>query len=868
MGRLASAVLLAVALVAGVPGAASAWTVRSPGGALEAAVVQDAPGGPLRLEMRRSGTPALSSALGITTSDGDFSSGLTFARRTDRTVDERFDTVVGKRLRHHLRANEMTLAFRGPRGADLQLVVRAADDGIAYRYVLPGRGEVDVTGESSAFTAPSGTRAWLLPWRPNYENHYEDVPLAAARPRIYGFPALLSVGRGAYALITESDVDGRYAASQMTVAAGEPGVLHVTLPEPSVHGALPLATPWRVAVIGSLEAVTESDLALDLGTPSQLQDTGWIQPGTVAWSWWSDGSSPRSCERQKQYVDYAASVGWPYVLVDEGWSPEWMPDLVRYAADRGVRIIVWSRWDDLETQAERDALLPLWKSWGVAGVKVDFMNSDTQARMAWYDAIARDTAAQHLLLNFHGATPPRGIQRTWPHVLAVEGVRGAEDYNLGYLTPTHNVTLPFTRNAIGSMDYTPVTFSADRREVSAGHELALSVVYESGLQHPADSIESYSGRGVAEAFLQRVPTVWDDTELVSGFPGREATFARRSGDDWFVGSIVAGAARTIDVPLRFLPAGRSFVAEVVDDSGHDDLVVTRRRVDQGDRLRVPVSEDGGFAAVLCAEEACLDEARLTRLEVSTERRFVAPGGSVAASATLTNRSSRVIEDARVSLAAPAGWRLHPTSGSRWPSLAPGESRRATWSLTSPAGAAPGAVVRPKATAVYGSGGRRMERVSDAELMVQPSAPPAGDAYLSDLNPFNNFNSVGPLERDMSNGGGAAGDGGPLTIEGRTFAKGLGGNAHSEQAYYLGGRCSTLDAVVGVDDEVGAAGTVVFQVWADDRKLFDSGRLTGGDRGVGASVPLGGVEELKLVMADSGDHIDDDHGDWAAARVDC
>jgi hypothetical protein len=169
-------------------------------------------------------------------------------------------------------------------------VVRAADDGIAYRYVLPGSGAVEVTGERSAFGAPAGTRAWLLPWRPNYENHYEDTPLAAARPRIYGFPALLSVGGGTYAL------------------------------------------------------VTESDLALDLGAPARVQDTSWIHPGNVTWSWWSDGSSPRDFERQKQYVDYA----WPYVLVDEGWSPDWMPDLVRYASERGVRIIVWSRWDDLE----------------------------------------------------------------------------------------------------------------------------------------------------------------------------------------------------------------------------------------------------------------------------------------------------------------------------------------------------------------------------------------------------------------------------------------------------------------------------------------------------------------------------------------
>jgi hypothetical protein len=162
----------------------------------------------------------------------------------------------------------------------------------------------------------------------------------------------------------------------------------------------------------------------------------------------------------------------------------------------------------------------------------------------------------------------------------------------------------------------------------------------------------------------------------------------------------------------------------------------------------------------------------------------------------------------------------------------------------------------------------MERMAPGELTVRPSAPPSGDRWLSDLDPFNSFNSLGPLERDTSNGGGAAGDGHPITIEGQTFAKGLGGAAHSEQAYYLGGRCSRLDAVVGVDDEVGSAGTIVFQVWGDDVKLFDSGRLTGDDPGLRARVRLDGVEELKLLMGDSGDHIEGDHGDWAGARVEC
>jgi alpha-glucosidase len=252
-------------------------------------------------------------------------------------------------------------------------------------------------------------------------------------------------------------------------------------------------------------------------------------------------------------------------------------------------------------------------------------------------------------------------------------VRGAEDYNLGFLTPRHNATLPFTRNAIGSMDYTPITFSADRRETSAGHELALGVVYESGLQHPADSIESYSGYGVGEAFLQRLPAAWDETELVSGSPGEEATFARRGGDDWFVGSIVAGRARTIAVPLGFLSPGRRYVAEVVDDAGHDGLTHSRRVVTGRDRLRVAVSADGGFAAELCPavdrSTTCLDQARLSRLRLETARRFVAPGGSVEARVTLVNQSDRTLRHASAGLVVRTAGRpasSRSRTGGRWP----------------------------------------------------------------------------------------------------------------------------------------------------------------------------------------------------------
>jgi hypothetical protein len=767
----------------------------------------------------------------------------------------------------------MTLTFQGLRATELRVQIRAAADGISYRYMLPGVGPVEVTEEASAFRPPPSASAWVLPFRPNYENIYERTSVGDTPADVYGFPALFSLGSDTWVLLSEANVDGTYAASQLSVVEGNPGEFKVTFPQDSITSELPLATPWRVAIVGNLETVFESDLVTDLGAPSQIDDVSWVRPGTVAWSWWSDGGSPRDFERQKQYVDYASEVGWEYVLVDEGWSPTWMPDLVSYAKERGVEVVVWSRWDDLETEAERDAMLPLWKSWGVAGVKVDFMNSDTQARMRWYDAILADTAEQKLMINFHGSTVPRGIERTWPHVLTMEGVRGAEDYNFGYLTPEHNAILPFTRNVVGSMDYTPVTFSADRRETSAGHELGMSVVYESGWQHPADSIESYSSRGVAEAFLEQVPAAWDQTEFVSGYPGRSTTLARRSGEEWYVGSIANGPAQNVRVPLEFLEADQQYVAEVVHDSGSDDLAINRQVVTRNSTLRVSLGRNGGFAAELCPYEGpetrCLDGARLSRLSISVERSFLSAGEAQQVRVELTNKSEKTVTDASLSLAVPDGWNSEPTSQSSWVSLAPGESVGTTWSVRAPSDMEPTSQHQLKAEATYRyPDGRLMTRTGAQTLYAKPYAPPSGIPYLSDIEWFNAFNWVGPVEKDQSNGGGGAGDGNPITIEGETYAKGLGGHAHSEVLYYLGENCSRFEGVVGVDDEVADAGSVVFQVWADDQKVFDSGELTGSDSGVPLSVKVQGVEELKLVAADAGDFVDDDHADWADARLEC
>lgn len=349
-------------------------------------------------------------------------------------------------------------------------------------------------------------------------------------------------------------------------------------------------------IAGDLATVTGSTLVDDLAPPSRVADTSWIRPGAVAWSWLAGfGPAQRSLETQRRFVDYAAAHGWEYSLVDDGWNTtDWMPELMEYAERRGVRVLLWMHWTDLDTPAERTARLDQVEEWGAAGLKIDFMDSDSRARMEWYDAILRETADRELMVNFHGSTLPHGIQRTWPHVMTMEGVHGAEQ---GDVQADDMATLPYTRNVVGSMDFTPMGFQFGRRNNTEASELALSVVYESGFQNYAGSVEAYRSRPEVARFLEQVPTVWDESRLLAGAPGEEATFARRNGDRWFVGSIGAGGAGTRRVPLTFLGPG-SWRVDTVRD-GAAGLVRETRLTDRHDALTVPVPADGGFAALVC-----------------------------------------------------------------------------------------------------------------------------------------------------------------------------------------------------------------------------------------------------------------------------
>ncbi|MEU7856061.1 glycoside hydrolase family 97 catalytic domain-containing protein [Nonomuraea sp. NPDC049141] len=609
--RLCVALLLAFGLLPALPAQAAArgsWKITGFPGGPSAELVLDPQTGTLSLAVTRGGVRVLEpSPAGIVTERADLSQGLRFLHRRDRVVTEHYTTTVGKRRKRWALMREAAFTFENAAGVRLDLVVRVAHDGVAYRYRLP-EDHGAVLRETSAFTPAQDATAWLALHRRDYENPFLQYPAQSAPAADFMVPALFETD-GTYLLVTESDLDGRYSGPRLSHELGT-GTYRLQLWDPQVQVSGPLATPWRVMIVGDLATVTESTLVDDLAPDAKVRDTSWIEPGQVLWTWLAGGrEAGQSLDLQKGFVDYASARGWPYVAVDAGWyflkdqwdvtDPEWpttswIPQLVEYGRGKGVEIVVWIHFRDLDTPEERALWLPTLRKWGVRGVKIDFMDAESQERLRWYDEILPATAENHLMVNFHGSTIPKGIHRTWPQVMTMEGVHGGEKRTL---TTSHLTTLPFTRNVVGSMDYTPMAFQRPARPTSDAHELGLAVTYESGLQDLAGTVESYRARPEAERFLEQVPTVWDETRLLSGRPADHVVLARRSGDRWFVGAGISGAARTLDVALGML-RGR-WLVEVVRD-GPTGLVRESQVVDgPRGRLAVAVPAEGGYAAIAC-----------------------------------------------------------------------------------------------------------------------------------------------------------------------------------------------------------------------------------------------------------------------------
>ncbi|MCW3839569.1 glycoside hydrolase family 97 catalytic domain-containing protein [Micromonospora yasonensis] len=877
----ALSLLVAAAVMPTAPaqaaGEPATWVVTGPSASAPASarVSLDA-NGALAFAATYQGETVLAPAqIGLETTSANLTRDLEFLGRTDRVVNENYVMTTGKQRERRARFQESTLSFSGPGGARMDLVVRVSDDGVAYRYVLPTAGSVTVKREASSFSLPTGASAWLQPYVTYYETRPVETTAGAAATGDFGFPALFDVD-GAYVLLTESDVDGRYSGGRLTHQAGS-GTYAIKLADAQVTSAGPLATPWRTAIVGDLATVTASTLVDDLAPPARITDTSWIRPGAVAWSWLSEHSSPRDPARQRQYIDFAARNGWSYVLIDEGWNRSWVPELVRYARARGVEVLLWFHWNNLDTAQERDTTLPLIKSWGVAGVKIDFMESDSQARFKWYDDVLAKSAELKLMVNFHGATIPRGIQRTWPHVMSMEAVHGLEYLTLNPPDTTRavlNTTLPFTRNVVGSMDTTPTIFGITDLDTTDAHELATFLVFESGWQHGADKPENYEMQPEALRMLNQLPTAWDETRLLSGRPGKEVVLARRAGDRWYLGAISAVSAKTFQTPLSFLPDGQWRVETLRD--GANGLIRETQIVSAKDTLAVPVATNGGFVAAICRYRAdtstCDQPVRQvpqTSLTVTPTETDAQPGGAIDVSGTFTLSADGPITDVELRVMPPSGWQVDGATVSK-PYMRDGWSIEGQWTVTPPEQVGYGYVDLP-VVATYRVPQDPADRPVHVEQVVRlfvPPPTPSGTAYLSDLPFLSVSNGWGPVERDKSNGENGATDGATLTIDGKTYAKGLGAHATSEITIWLGRACRTLHAEVGIDDETAQRGSVVYQVLGDGRRIADTGVVRGTDSARPIDVDVTGVRILTLRVTDGGDGNAFDHADWADARMVC
>ena len=499
-----------------------------------------------------------------------------------RKVTDDYQMLTGKRLHCHNEANE----YRSGK-----MLLRVYNNGIALR-------NTEVT-----YRIPEGMHRWMQQWCDSYEGFfpldttYKIAPIPSYSGiskskegwnNHWGYPALLEPTDGIFVLLSEANIEQGQSASSLF----NEGEWYRVTPAETIKGKTCDHTPWQLAIIGSLSDVVESTLVTDVNNPCKIKDTSWIKPGAVSWIYWAYNHGSNDYNIIQKYVDMARDLQLPYVLIDAEWDEmkdgKTIEDAVNYAKAQGVKPLIWYNssvgWVDgaptpkfrLNKADDREREFAWLEKIGVAGVKIDFFSGDTQRNMDYCIDLLESAARHHLLVNFHGATIPRGWQRTYPNLMTTEGVYGAEWYNnVATFTDKaacHNATLPFTRNVIGPMDYTPCTFSDSQHPhiTTKAHELALTVLFESALQHLADRPESYMVQPQeVKDFFTNLPTVWDETHLLSGYPGESVVMARRNGKTWYIAGI-NGTNQEKELTIDKKAIGKFSKATLFEDTSKGD----------------------------------------------------------------------------------------------------------------------------------------------------------------------------------------------------------------------------------------------------------------------------------------------------------
>ena len=574
--------------------------MQSPDGHLRAELSAD--GGNLHYRILRDGKQLLGpSRLGIRADGTELGEGVTLGTVKVRQVHETYRFFGA----HNLAVNDAREATvtATSHGQSYWVDLHVANDGVGVRLRLAPKKGRKVEADRSAWRIEGNPTIWADKLDYSYESHYRTMSLADLGSDLYGMPVTARVG-DVYLTITEAALNDY---GDLALQRGADGALQGQLYADSQGWTTDNAVvqPWRVTVVArTLTDLVNTTLVQNLNPPpsAELAKADWIKPGRSSWQWMAIGD-PKE-DDQEQWVDWTRQLGYEYYLVDEGWehwSTPWpsLAKVVAYAKSRNVKIWLWVHSNQVDTPEKRQAYFRKAVEAGVVGVKIDFPKEANRAWATWYHDTARDAAAMKLMVDFHGANKPTGMERTWPNVLTREGVRGHEWHMTRYnrtIEPAHDTILPFTRYVAGPGDYTPLVLDpVELRGVTWAHEVAQAIIFTSPFLcfggHPRDFVAN-----PAKDVLMALPATWDETRVLRGSePGVVVAEARRKGDQWFVAVMNGGSDKSLDLPLDFLGAGKWKSSQLFDVKGKDAAWDRREiGVTGADHLRLNLAPRGGF----------------------------------------------------------------------------------------------------------------------------------------------------------------------------------------------------------------------------------------------------------------------------------
>lgn len=580
------------------------------------------------------------SDLGIIREDANFYTDLKIIKVSEaKAVKSNYSMLQGKRKNISYSANQYTVHLQNSKGNLIDIIFQLSNDGVALRYFFPETSKEikKIVEEKTSYNFDATTKAWLQPmskaktgWKetnPSYEEHYAMGVSVNTKPAIgegWVYPALFNSNE-TWLLISESGLHENYCGSRL-VYNDTSKAMQLTFPQKEEifpNGALnpesqlPWYTPWRIIAIGSLKTITESTLGTDLADPAIPMDTSFIKSGLASWSWVLLKDESVNYETTLKFIDYASKMNWLYCLIDADWDKrigeKKMKELATYAKAKNVKLLVWynssGSWNStvyqpkskLLNHADRDREFTKLNEMGIAGIKVDFFGGDGQSMIAYYHALLKDAATHKLVINFHGATLPRGWQRTYPNLLTTEAIKGEEfitfEQEVANLQPSHCTMIPFARNVFDPMDFTPMVLDSIpniKRITTPAFELALPVLFLSGIQHIAETPD-----GMAKMpqyvvdYLKDIPTNWDDSKFIEGYPGKYAVMARKKDNIWhIVGVNGENSPKDIDIDLSFVTNDLGYII-LENEKGFQQQQISTAK---SKKLKVTMKPNGGFVA--------------------------------------------------------------------------------------------------------------------------------------------------------------------------------------------------------------------------------------------------------------------------------